>query len=162
MRPLGWILFNTIDVLMKIDQNRDTNIQWGDHVKTQEMTYKPQRPQEKSALMTPPSGIGQNKLLFKPPNWWYFLITVLENEDNQLWETSILELLAPCQHLVCNIPGKQSCNLCLNLPANGIPKILVLPISFWNCSVWENLPYFTLKFYVIITVKLSNDNTGTH
>lgn len=163
MRPLGWPLIQYDWCPYENRSEQDTNIQWGDHMKTQEMIYKPQRPQEKSTLMTPPSGIGQNKLLlFKPPNWWYFPITVLENEDNQLWETSILELLAPCQHLVCNIPGKQSCSLCLNLPANGILKILVLPISFWNCSVWENLPYFTLKFYVIITVKLSNDNTGTH
>ena len=135
---------------MKRDQdNQDTYIQWGDHVKTQEKTatYKPQRPREKSTLMIPPSAIGQNKLLlFKPPNWWYFVTTVLENEDNQLWETSILELLAPCQHLVRNLPGKQSRSLCLNLPAKGILKILVLPISSWNCSVWENLPYFTLKF----------------
>lgn len=104
----------------------------------------------------------QNKLLFKPPNWWYFLITVLENEDNQLWETSILELLAPCQHLVCNIPGKQSCNLCLNLLQTESPKFSVTHLILELLSVRKNLPYFTLKFYVIITVKLSNDNTGTH
>lgn len=61
------------DVLMKTDQdNQDRNIQWGDHVKTQKKTttYQPKRPQEKSTLMIPPSGTGQNKpLLFKPPNW---------------------------------------------------------------------------------------------
>ena len=125
-------------------------------MKTQKKTttYKPKRPQEKSTLMTPPSGIGPNKLLLlKPPSWWYFVITVLENEDNQLWDTSILELLAPCQHLVYNLPGKQSYSLCLNLPAKGILKILALPISSWNCSVWENLPYFTLKF--MLSLQLS-------
>lgn len=118
---------------MKIDQNRTQTYSGETTEDTGDDLQATEAPGE-TALMTPPSGIGQNKLLFKPPNWWYFLITVLENEDNQLWENINSE---PRLHVNIWFATFQasSPNLCLNLPANGIPKILVLPISFWNCSV---------------------------